>query len=203
MNSNVNISGVAVRIAKNLGMPTVALGKRLGKAACNKDGFAAVEFAMIMPVMVIMLLGSVEISDALTVDVRVNTVADSIADIVARSVTVSSNDVDDIMRIGQAMIGKYPIDKMQTEVISLINSPSGDGSIEVGWSYDSRGGQPYAPGSTYPGDYSGMVQQNNSLIIAKTTYDYRSPVGQYIHGSIKLMHEAKYPSRQGVVAKTP
>ena len=163
----------------------------------DSGGFAAVEFAMIVPVMIIMLLGSVEVSDALTVDRHLNTIADSLSDLVARSPAVTAADLKDIMRIADSLLGKYPRQNLAMEVVSL--EPNAGGVMQVAWSYDSKGGQPYAPGSTYPGSWNGMVSGANSLIVAKAKYLYRSPVGQFIHGNISLSHVASYESRQGKV----
>lgn len=165
-------------------------------------GFAAVEFAMIVPVMIIMLLGSVEVSDALTVDGRVNIIADSVSDMVARSPSVSSKDLKDLMRISDALIGKYSRQSLSIEIVSLTFN-AGTNQMEVDWSYNSNGAQPYAHGATYPGAWDNMVSGANSLIISKAKYVYSSPVGQYIHGNITLNHLASYASRQGLVVKTP
>ena len=165
-------------------------------------GFAAVEFAMIVPVMIIMLLGSVEVSEALTVDGRINIVADSVSDMVARSQTVTANNLRDLMRISDSLMGKYPTEGLKVEVVSLVADPA-TGVVTVDWSYNSGGSRPYVQGSNYPGVWTGMVSGGNSLIVAKAKYDYTSPIGQYIHGVIKLSHTASYESRQGKVVGPP
>lgn len=154
------------------------------KLASDIRGFAAVEFAMVVPVMVVMLLGSVELSDALTVDRRVTAIASSIADLVAQSASVSSADVKDIMRIGDSLLGKYSSSYMQLSVTSLTANAAGDATVL--WSRDRRGGQPYAAGAPYPNLPAGLIDPNGGLIITNVKYSYRSPIGHFIHGPITL-----------------
>ena len=54
------------------------LGRRIAR---NNSGVAAVEFAMIVPIMFLLFVGSVEFSQAITVDRRVTQVASSTADL--------------------------------------------------------------------------------------------------------------------------
>ena len=50
----------------------------------NERGIAAVEFALILPIMLVLWLGGVEVTGALSVDRRLNNLASSIGDLVAR-----------------------------------------------------------------------------------------------------------------------
>jgi Flp pilus assembly protein TadG len=177
---------------------TAAAAKRsISTLRDDIGGFAAVEFAMIVPVMMIMLLGSVEVSDALTVDGRINVTAASISDIIARSTPLTKSELRDIFKIGHVLIGKYPVQNLRSEVVSL--QPNAAGSMRVVWSFDSNGNSPYTAGSVYPGNWDGMVQAPNSLIVTKSTFDYMSPVGQYIHNPIVLSHVSNNVSRVSAV----
>ncbi len=61
-----------------------AAARRFGRKI---DGIAAVEFALIVPIMLCMFIGTVELSQAITVDRRVTQVASTTADLVARQKT--------------------------------------------------------------------------------------------------------------------
>ena len=54
---------------------------RFGRAAQDERGISAVEFALILPIMISMYLGAVEFGHALTIDRRVTSVASSAADL--------------------------------------------------------------------------------------------------------------------------
>src|SRR5207244_1629235 len=77
-----------------------ARASRLGcRWRASTEGVAAVEFALIVPIMAIMFIGAVELSQAITVDRRVTQVASSTADLVARAETqISQAEITDIMK---------------------------------------------------------------------------------------------------------
>jgi Flp pilus assembly protein TadG len=183
-----------MRLTQRYHRLTVKSHKFVRGLIADIGGFAAVEFAMVVPVMIIMLLGSVEVSDALTVDQRVNIIASSISDVVARTADITPNDLKDITHFGELLIGKYSPSELKTEIISLLPDPV-TGAMKVDWSYNTSGSVPYPNGSTYPGNWDGMTSDNNSLIVVNTTFNYNSPIGQYIHGQIKLSHTANNVSR--------
>ncbi len=173
-----------------------SIRKAFRTLADDVGGFAAVEFAMVVPIMVMLLLGCVEVSDAMCVNKRAGVVASSISDLVSRSATMTKTDAADIFKIGHILIGKYPTQNLYSEVVSM--EPV-NGVMKVTWSVNSNGGSPYAVGSTYPGSWDGMVDAANSLIVSKTTYTYTSPIGQYLHGPIVLSQVSSNVSRIGAV----
>ena len=59
-------------------------GALLGRWRADASGMAAVEFAFIVPIMGVMFIGAVELSQAIIVDRRVTQIASSTADLVAR-----------------------------------------------------------------------------------------------------------------------
>jgi Flp pilus assembly protein TadG len=170
------------------------------KVSADVGGFAAVEFAMIVPVMIVMLLGTVEISDAMIVKRRIDMIGDTVSNAVSRcdsGTTLTAADLKGLMRVSDSLIGRYSHQSLSIQIVSLVNDNAGN--VVVDWSYDSSGGQPYGHGANYPGSWNGLVLSSNSLIVAKATYSYRSPVGQFIHGSINLSSMASYPSQYGPV----
>jgi len=163
-----------------------ALAKRI---AGDTGGFAAVEFAMIAPVMIMMLLGVVEVSDASTVSVRVVDISGAVADMVARCTNgISTKDLNDVFRISDALMGHYARQPLYVEVIEVDSSAAG--VITVGWSYDKNHGSPIAAGTPYNGLPVGLLAPSGSIIVAIAKYNYHSPVGQYIHGTMVLQHTA-------------
>jgi Flp pilus assembly protein TadG len=55
----------------------------------DKRGISAVEFAMLLPLMVTLYLGGVEVSQAVAVDRKVTLVARSLGDLVAQATNVT------------------------------------------------------------------------------------------------------------------
>ena len=87
------------------------LARTLGLARryrADKRGVAAIEFALILPIMFVMFVGAVELSQAITVDRRVTQAASSVADLVARKEkSISTTEISDIMKIGGYIMEPY------------------------------------------------------------------------------------------------
>jgi Flp pilus assembly protein TadG len=61
---------------------------------------AAVEFSLILPILVLLWIGGVEVTEALSVDRRINNLASSIGDLVSRSKVVTISDLTAIFNLG-------------------------------------------------------------------------------------------------------
>ena len=94
-----------------------------GLAALARDthGVSAVEFALILPVMITMYIGAVEFSDALTVDRRVTAVASAATDLTAQTEEVSASSINDIFTAATSIMLPYsatPISIVLTSVVA-------------------------------------------------------------------------------------
>jgi len=86
----------------------LATAKRYSAAPALQRCMAAIEFAMIVPMMVVMFIGAVELSQAIIVDRRVTQIASTTADLVARADTqISRSDSTDIMKAGSYIMAPY------------------------------------------------------------------------------------------------
>lgn len=173
--------------------------KRLKK---DQKGIAAVEFALILPLMAMLLLGTFEFGQAFTVDRRVTQAASSVADLVAQSETIDDAELDTIMDLAAAILAPYDANLLNVEVTSVV--ADGDGDTTVGWSYAKDGGTPHAEGSDYSmtGELANLISPSNSVIIAKATYNYTPIIGSFLLGGVNL-EETFYlrPRRNAVVTK--
>lgn len=85
----------------------------------REDGVAAVEFALILPIMALMFIGAVEMSWAVGVDRRVSQVAGATGDLIARvNQNIKKSEVEDIMKIGGYLM--YPFDEPPLKVTTTI-----------------------------------------------------------------------------------
>jgi len=69
---------------------------------------AAVEFALLVPILATLLLGTLEFSQALTIDRRVTQIASATADLVAQTDKITTSDFNDIMKIVEQLMKPYP-----------------------------------------------------------------------------------------------
>lgn len=151
----------------------------------NRKGVASIEFAMIAPVMVMMFMGIVEFSQAITVDRRVNQVASSTADLIARTDSTTTTELDSIMDVVEVLMRPYVKDHMDLTVANVIASSSDATNTVVCWSYNHQGGvNNYTNGQSYTLP-TGVVEAGESVLVVEVSYAYTPLIFKYfISGTI-------------------
>ena len=159
----------------------------LTQRARNDAGMAAVEFSLILPILVLLWIGGVEVTQALSIDRRLNNLASAIGDLVARSKTMSLAEIDKIFDIGPAAL--FPYCETEAECIAKgmgmrVTAVDVDGSknATVAWS-EERGNLACAP----VGDMNATVPlqlrvEDTQVIMSEVCYTYTPAVGYVITG---------------------
>lgn len=166
--------------------------KRFGRAT---GGLAAVEFALIAPIMILLFFGVVESSGALGASRKTLLASNTLADLVAQETQILKADLDDLFIGMEDVIDPRDIDA--TFRVLSVTLDTDDGKVKVDWSYDSTGATPYAAGSDYSGGLDvALFDDTSSLIIAETEYNYASPISQKIIGPLTFDKAAsRWPRR--------
>ena len=142
------------------------------KLARGIEGMAAIEFAMIAPLMVFLFIGTIEFSQALTVDRRVQQVASSTADLIAREKSLTTTDLEGIMQIVNQLVAPYDAQPLKVTVLNVYSAINNAADTKVCWSYNHNGGvHSYAANEKY-GMPDGILGKGASAIVAEVTYDY-------------------------------
>ena len=146
-------------------------------------GVAAIEFAMIVPIMSIMLIGAVELSQAITVDRRVTQVASSTADLVARAEKqISQTEIGDIMAVGGYILEPYSQGPLQITLRNVTASPSDATVTKQSWSCTYKGldkSQSCLCTNTLKSIPPNLVTTNDSVVVAEVTYSYKPLIFDY------------------------
>jgi Flp pilus assembly protein TadG len=147
-------------------------------------GNAAIEFAMIVPLMLVMFFGTIEFSSAVAVDRKLALVSQGLADLASRYTTVTDTDLSNFSIIGDAMLTPYSSSLLKTTITELYIDPS-TGVARAQW---SKGDAPRTPGSAAPvptnliaKDASNKIIAGQYLIFTETSYLYKPAVG-YVMG---------------------
>src|SRR3990172_7279898 len=126
----------------------------------DRTGVSAVEFALLLPLMLSLYLGAVELGGALTIERKVTHVTSSLADLVTQSRTISNNDMDNILDAAASVITPYDNGLLSIKVSGV--SIDSEGTARVAWS-DARNDTPLAVNAviTLPQ----AVRQPNTFIV--------------------------------------
>jgi len=140
----------------------------------DRRGAAAVEFALLLPLMALIYFGVVEVTQGAMTEQRVAHTASAIGDLVAQSSTVTSAQVGDIFTVGDAIMTPYPTSGLQMRISSL--TADSNGNVTVAWS-QAQGMGAMTKGSTVSGLPANVVNAGESVIMGQTRYAYRSVFG--------------------------
>jgi Flp pilus assembly protein TadG len=155
---------------------------RLGR---DERGVSAVEFAMLLPLMVAAYFGTVEVSQGVTIDRKVTLVARTIADLVAQSQTVANSDMTNILNAATAVVAPYSSSVLRVTVSSV--SVDASGNAKVVWSDATSNATPRPANqvvtSTIP---SNLRVANTTLIWGEVQYAYTPTIGYVITGTLNL-----------------
>jgi Flp pilus assembly protein TadG len=150
----------------------------------DNRGNAAVEFAVIVPLMLVMFFGTIEFSSAVAVDRKISLVAQGLADLASRYGAVYDVDITNFFTIGDAMLTPYSSTPLKTTITEIYIDPS-TGVARAQW---SKGDAPRTTGSAAPvpanliaRDSSNKIIADQYLIFTEISYLYKPAVG-YVMG---------------------
>src|SRR5579872_2313349 len=148
----------------------------------DRRGVAAVEFSLILPIMLTIYLGGVEVGDGFAVDLKVTEVAHSVADLASQYVTIDDSDMSNILNASAEIVAPYSALNIIVTVSEV--STDSNGNATVTWS-DSLNGTARAVGQkiTLP---ASLKIPNISLILGEVSYNYTPNLGYAITGTIVL-----------------
>jgi Flp pilus assembly protein TadG len=135
-------------------------------------GIAATEFAVIVPVMLVMFFGTVEISSGVAVDRKVTLVARTLSDLTSQSISVSDADLTGFFKASNAILTPYSWTPTKATITELhIDATSL--AARVQW---SKGTTPRSAGSivTIPAQ---LAVADTYLIFSEVSYVYTPTIG--------------------------
>lgn len=150
----------------------------------SEQGLAAVEFAFVLPIMLTMLLGLVELSQALALRADVTNMASTGADLIAQESSVTSSDLTNVFTALSSMVFPFDPTKATITLTSVIDGGAGKSPV-VSWSCTQGGTKETkgtAPSTTLP---AGLITAGDgtSVIWSKITYAYNSPISYFLVGT--------------------
>jgi Flp pilus assembly protein TadG len=156
---------------------------RLLAFAADQRGVSAVEFAILLPLMLTLYLGGAEVSQAVSADRKTTLVAHTVGDLTAQASNVASSDVTNIFSAATAVA--YPLSSSNlTVTLSSVCIDSTGTRATIGWSQTLNGtARSGTVTSLIPG---ALMVANTSLIWGEAHYAYRPTIGWTITGTLNL-----------------
>ena len=148
----------------------------------DRKGVAAVEFALIAPLMLALYMATVEFQEYFTMDRKLTAMTSAAADVVSQDDVVTATEMNDIFTAISSMMSPFNIAAIKLRITRVDIDSSGN--VSVCWSrgknYTGR-----AKGSSFPLP-ANLTVNNMSYIVAESQYSYKAIVGQYLPSGITL-----------------
>jgi Flp pilus assembly protein TadG len=164
---------------------------RFDRFAADERGVAAVEFAAVLPVVLILLLGCFEVPRFVLTYQKLARTAHSVADLVSQAdEPMTLPQLQDVFVAAKMIMAPYDIIGAGKVFVSSINNPSGTVSITWQKSNDSTltslksrigtvGGAPTLPAGLSP-------KTGDEVLVAEVFYNYKPVIGTLIYKGSQL-----------------
>jgi len=162
---------------------------------CPDDrGVAATEFAIVVPFMLVLYVGGVELGNGLATNVKVTATAHSVADMISQNTQVTSSQMAGILQASTAIMAPYAVtdtngNSLITITVSEVSTDS-SGKATVQWSKStsSTGARPVGQTMTLSSYTAGSSPNNAniSLILSAVSYAYTPNLVYTISGTVTL-----------------
>jgi len=169
----------------------------LQRFARHREAVSAVEFALILPFMLLAYIGSVELGDGLAIQFKVTETARTVTDLASQYVSIDGPTMSGILGASTSVISPYPSANMAVTVSEVTTNSQGQGTVT--WSA-SLNGAPRTVGAsvTLP---TALQTSNTSLIWGEVSYPYTPHLGYVITGTVNLYQSTYfYPRLSSSVA---
>lgn len=161
------------------------LSSKFASLRRDQKGVSAVEFAMLLPLMVTLYLGTVEISQGVAIHRKVTLTARTVADLASQVTSISNSDMTNLLNASSAVIAPFPSGQLKVTVSAV--SIDANGVAKVTWS-DTLNGTKRAVNSTVSLP-TALNTPNSQLIWSEVEYHYVPTIGYVITGALNLFDQ--------------
>ncbi len=172
----------------------------------NRQGVAAVEFGLIAPLLLLMLLGTIEVSRAISMDRKFGLVTSTIADLVAREKTLSAADVTAMYDVVQHMMAPWNAASLKIAIIPVKANPTNKNDTRVYATTANRpslhGAAQMSKGATYSLTQD-LLDAGTTVIVVESQYTFAPLFIQSIVGGATWTDRAILSPRNSCVDFDP
>jgi Flp pilus assembly protein TadG len=173
----------------------VEFRSHLRRFARDRGAVSAVEFAIVLPFMLLLYVGGVELGDGVAIQFKVVETARTVTDLATRYTSINSATMSTILGASSSVVAPYSNSNMVVTVSQVqVLANATQGTIS-GWSC-SLHGTAHAVGSsvTLP---SGLQKPSSTiyLIWGEVTYPYTPPIGYVVIGTISMYQNIYFSPR--------
>ena len=172
--------------------------KLIRHIAGDERGSAMVDFAILLPIMLTLFIGVVEMTNVLRVDRKIVSAAQTTADLITQRREVSDAQLNDILRAAELIFEPFPAAAVSVGIAGVRFHPN-TGNAEVSWTKNQNGG-------SVPDALSvvqGLGQAGEGVVVVRVTYDYTPIFFDFILSAMQLEETAVLRPRRSQFVQGP
>jgi Flp pilus assembly protein TadG len=162
----------------------------------NDTGVAATEFALIVPVILLLLLGSTDLTEAVSARRKVVLVANTAADLIAQVTEVDGTYLNNVFMSSTAV--GTPLDARKLAVVISSVTVNGNGTATVLWS-QGKNKPPRVARSAYP--LPEDLKSAKTFVVAEVQFEFTPIIGHAVTGSLNFSETAYATPRPSEAAQ--
>jgi Flp pilus assembly protein TadG len=168
-----------------------------------RAGAVAVEFALALPVLILLMLASVELGRFVFLHQKMDRVATTISDLVARAESINESQLGDIFTAAGEVSNPFDLANLGVVIVSSVTNLDGNGAL-IAW--QRSGGGTYSASSELgaegdtpdlPADFE--VREGETAIISEVYYDFTPFLSEMIVAPQVIYHNAHQRPRLGTL----
>ncbi len=161
------------------------LSRRVSSLRRDERGVSAVEFAMLLPLMVTLYLGAVEISQGVAINRKVTLTARTVADLASQVSSINGSDMTNMLTAASSVVSPFSVNQLKVTVSAV--SIDHNNVAKVSWSCTLNGTK-RAVNSTVSLP-TALNVANSQLIWSEVKYNYVPTIGYVVTGPLNLQDQ--------------
>ena len=166
--------------------------RRLGGLRADVGGIAAIEFALVFPLLLLLLLGSFELATAMVAQTKTRKIAYSIDQLITKAQGLDAALVQETLRASGSLIAPFDPSRLSIDVTYRYTDEDGD--VQDRWT-QRRGGADEEAEPELPAEYANLREVG--YLLTRVRYAHQATFPALFFESIELSAESIVRPRPG------
>lgn len=173
---------------------------------CSR-GVAAIEFALILPLLITLSLGGFEISRLLLIHQKADRIAYTVTDVVTQSTSLSQAQLDEILTVAAQIMNPQPFAQDGTIILSSVYK-QGTNQPTIRWQYQGGGNLARSSAIGNTGNQANLnppitLEDKDNIIISEVYFEYQPLFTLGFFAPMEIYKTVIFKPRLGVLTTPP